>query len=236
MKIHAKPPRPKPPKPTSRRRRAAEPGAASRHDESAAAPSLLVAGARRCRHAGAPQTIYRCGNEYTQTPCADGKLVDVGRRRAARSSAPRRAQVARREKRLPTDWRASAERRSARPSRRAQRLARARRRGRGCAHGRQARRSSEQAGSAALDEARDFVAAVPKAKKPAADAEPATAADGLAQPARLGLQAPVLRPQRLAAIRRAPGRPGCKPPGRPARTAARRSGRRTRCSGCGSMT
>ena len=44
------------------------------------------------------------------------------------------------------------------------------------------------------------------------------------------LQAPVLGPQRLLRLDVLPGRPGCSPPGTPARTAARRSGRRIRCS------
>ena len=31
----------------------------------------------------ADQTIYRCGNEYTRIPCADGRALDVGDPRSA---------------------------------------------------------------------------------------------------------------------------------------------------------
>ena len=47
----------------------------------------------------AAQTVYRCGSEYTQAPCTDGRLVDVSdpvteeRRAEARDPARREQQL-----------------------------------------------------------------------------------------------------------------------------------------------
>ncbi len=48
------------------------------------------------------QTIYRCGNEYTRIPCANGRALDAGDTRSAAQRAEARAAVAQ-ERRLSTD-------------------------------------------------------------------------------------------------------------------------------------
>ena len=47
----------------------------------------------------ASQTVYRCGNEYSRVPCANGKPVDTGAATDARQAAEAR-QSASRERRL----------------------------------------------------------------------------------------------------------------------------------------
>ena len=48
----------------------------------------------------AAQTVYRCGNEYSRVPCADGKPVDTGPSTADSRRAAEARQSANREHRL----------------------------------------------------------------------------------------------------------------------------------------
>ena len=61
-----------------------------------AAAVLLVLG---CSLASAAQTVYRCGNEYSQSPCPTGKAIDVDDSRTDEQRAAAR-EVAAREKAL----------------------------------------------------------------------------------------------------------------------------------------
>jgi hypothetical protein len=53
--------------------------------------------------AAAGQTVYRCGNEYTRVPCADGKPVDTDNGAITARRAAEAREVAAREKLLAED-------------------------------------------------------------------------------------------------------------------------------------
>jgi hypothetical protein len=65
-------------------------------------PSRLIAAALAACAASAAllpinagaQTIYRCGNEYTRIPCADGRALETGDTRSAAQRAEARRQIA----------------------------------------------------------------------------------------------------------------------------------------------
>ena len=111
------------------------------------------------------QTIYRCGNEYTTVACAGAATVAVAGDVTAEQRAEAR-DVARREKALAAEM--------TRDRREQEALAKPARAGslspqRAATPAPAAtakKRAKKHAGKTALDEERDFVAAVPKAKKP----------------------------------------------------------------------
>ena len=114
--------------------------------------------------AGHAETIYRCGNEYRDAACADGKaLVVAGAATPAQQAAAR--EVARREKTLAAEM--TRDRREqealARP---AQAGSLSAPRAAAPASAAAAKKSSaKHHRKAVIDEERDFVAAVPKARK-----------------------------------------------------------------------
>lgn len=63
--------------------------------------TLLAAGAMSAAQA---QTVYRCGNAYSQAPCPDAKLVEVGDSRSPAQQAEAR-QAAADDRRLAADMR-----------------------------------------------------------------------------------------------------------------------------------
>ena len=195
MKIHAKPPRPKPPAPAEAR---AEPRPRSRRRRrirSRCCWLLAAVGRRR----GEAQPVYRCGNAYSPSPCRAGQR---GRSstiaRSAARSAPRRCGVAASEKRLADDMARDRAARSGAPAAGAGASARAR----PPAHGRRAARRSKarrRRRRHSRDERRGLRRRRTRTRRAVTDGWRPPAAR--APPARrLGLQPPVLRPQRLASI------------------------------------
>ena len=59
-------------------------------------PFLILAAACLASSGTSAQTVYRCGSEYTRSPCADGKRLDVSDPVTAERVAEAR-EVARRE-------------------------------------------------------------------------------------------------------------------------------------------
>ena len=190
----------------------------------AAALLLALAGLRR---GSADAAIYRCGTEgrsYSHEPCRERHGRST-RRRAARSGR-RSAPGARRR----VDARGALGRASMARERRAREAADGRRREPALGPAAAARRRRKQLQSAKRPSAAKARATSAPSRR---RSRPVAARRRALRPRLgrgLGLQAPVLGPQRLARLDVLPGRPGCRPPGRPARTAARRSGRRTRCT------
>ena len=96
MKINARPPRPKPPAPSGQRR-----SRGRRRDRAGTRRRLLLLAA--AGGAAAQSAVYRCGNEYSRTPCSQGKVVDT--QNSARTAAQRAeaVRVAASEKQLAED-------------------------------------------------------------------------------------------------------------------------------------
>ena len=135
----------------------------------AVARSVAVAlGLAACVLAAQAQTIYRCGNEYTRIPCADGRPLESSDTRSAAQRAEARALLVQ-ERRQAAEMEATRRRdeaalkpakaaslspvRTAAPAASAPRRRRSRSRRSGCARPQGA------------DE-RDFIAGVPPAPKP----------------------------------------------------------------------
>ncbi len=121
--------------------------------------------------ATAQPAVYRCGNEYTRTPCGDGRVVDT---QGSATTAAQRAEAARvvaSEKRLAEDM--ARDRRLAEASIKPalagslgpQKKAEAE--GKGPVKPGSKKKKSRAKSRPAGDDHEDFVAQVPKAKKPA---------------------------------------------------------------------
>ena len=240
MKINARPPRPKPEKPDKTENAKTEPAApAGAHAHGGrfamkprSSSSLRSRPRSRRQRRSARDDLSlrqrvherRLRRRHSRSPSASA--VGAEQRAEAR-------EVARREKALAAemarDRRADEARAQARARGLAERAARGRHRGR--AGGRRSTPKKHRK-NATPDDERDFVAdgaegaARPRASR--ARRRRLRRRGGAPRPAGAGTS-----PRASRSIRRSPHRAGCTPPGRPARTAARRSGRRTRCTCAG---
>ena len=205
MKIHAKPPRPEAAEPPSRPTAAID-GAVVVIGRAVAVGLLLLAAAGS---AAAQSAVYRCGNEYTPHAVQPGQ----GGRRAGpardRGAARRGRARSRRPRRQLADDMARDRRRAEAANRPRPRVSLGPARPAASATAKASApkpKSKAQEARAAAPTASDFVADVPAAKT----VRPRL---GCRRAGRLGLQPPVLRPERLASTRRAPGSTGMQSTG-----------------------
>lgn len=128
-------------------------------------PAMLAAALALTGASASAQTIYRCGNEYTRIPCAEGKAVDPDRRSAARVAEGR--QVSEQERRLGNDMARDRRQREAslRPAAAASLGPRKPATGPLPAASASLKPKKKAKGKMLVVDERDFIAAVPKIRK-----------------------------------------------------------------------